>query len=77
MGNTNIRTCLFCETGLAGKQARFCSDGCRNQYWNRARKRGVTTELSTDPAEQAFMAEFVRLLQTHSPVVKKLLRRLK
>ena len=31
-------SCLFCENPLTGKQEKFCSHRCKDQWWNRKRQ---------------------------------------
>lgn len=65
------KLCAQCSKPLIGRQARFCSDPCRNDHWNNARKRGEMLEIpSDDPAIQAFLSDLLQLIHKHKEVIE-------
>lgn len=62
--------CGSCGAPLFGKQRRFCSDACRNKYWNSARRRGeFPAAYSPNKYVQEFLDDLFRLIAIHKEVI--------
>lgn len=68
------RSCGSCQKELTGKQQRFCSNKCRSNYWNEARKRGeFLTPNSPLDETRSFVEDLFRLFRKHKEVIKTII----
>lgn len=67
------KICGHCKSPLQGKQKRFCSDACRNLYWNNARRRGESpVQTNQGEAVQSLLDDLFRVLRDHSETISGL-----
>lgn len=66
--------CKMCGTKLSGRKRSFCSTAHANEYWKMARLLGTEVKGFTDPdpAINAFLQDFRRLLENHKDAVDAL-----
>lgn len=66
--------CDWCGKGLERRQSRFCSDKCRGNYWNDARRKGdLAIQVSTTEGLEGLIKAFVKFINQNKEAIERII----